>query len=126
MKRIKSASTLILSFALLVCIGYIIELKTEPAFNKNSAAMQAAVVTPSATAPPEPTPTASASTYKTNINTADFDELCKLKGIGEVTAQRIIDYRNEYGVFTAIEDLLFITGIGEKTLEQFKNSICIE
>ena len=126
MKRIKSASTLILSFALLVCIGYIIELKTEPAFNKQSIALQNAESTPSKTENPEPTPTPSAPTYKTNINTADFDELCKLKGIGEVTAQRIIDYRNEYGAFTAIEDLLFITGIGEKTLEQFKNSICIE
>ena len=124
MKRIKSASTLILLFTLLICIGYIIELKTVPAFNKQSAAMQDTAAIPSATALPQPAP--SASTYKTNINTADFDELCKLKGIGNVTAQRIIDYREKYGAFTAIEDLLFITGIGEKTLEQFKDSICIE
>ena len=52
-----------------------------------------------------------------NINTADIKELTLLPGIGESRAKDIIAYRNEYGIFTAPEDLLKIRGIGEATVE---------
>ena len=52
-----------------------------------------------------------------NVNTADINELTLLPGIGEGRARDIIDYRNEYGMFTQPEDLLKIRGIGEATLE---------
>ena len=49
-----------------------------------------------------------------NINTAGSDELQTLKGVGPVTAQRIIDYRNQIGRFDNVDQLLEVKGIGEK------------
>jgi len=55
-----------------------------------------------------------------DINTAGLDELQRLTGIGPVLAQRIIDYRQEHGPFQTVEDLLEVKGIGEATLEKFR------
>lgn len=60
-----------------------------------------------------------------NINTAGIAELTTLPGIGPVYAQRIIDYRSEYGNFERAGDLLNIKGIGEKTLEKLKPYIIL-
>ena len=48
-----------------------------------------------------------------NINTADLDQLCELPQIGEILAQRIIDYREQNGNFNCIEDIMKVKGIGE-------------
>ena len=58
-----------------------------------------------------------------NINTANSAELQKLSGVGPVTADKIIAYRNEYGEFKAIEELMNVSGIGEKTFAKLKNTI---
>ncbi len=58
-----------------------------------------------------------------NINTASKEELMKLPGVGEVTAQKIIDYREKNGEFSSIEDLKKVDRIGDKTLEKFKDKI---
>lgn len=55
---------------------------------------------------------------KVNINTADAAHLSLLPGVGEVIAQRIIDYRSEHGNYSSLEDLLFVEGIGEKKLQK--------
>ncbi len=57
---------------------------------------------------------------KIDINTATKEQLQLLPGVGETTAQKILDYRNENGSFQTIEDLLNVSGIGEKKLEQMK------
>lgn len=61
-----------------------------------------------------------------NINTADADALASLKGVGPAKAQAIVIYRNEHGQFKAVEDLLQVRGIGEKTLEDNRDNITLE
>ena len=61
------------------------------------------------------------SNMKININTADINELDKLPGIGDSTAQKIIDYRNENGKFNSIEDVKNIKGIGDSKFEKIKD-----
>lgn len=60
-----------------------------------------------------------------SINTASIDELISLNGIGEKTAQSIIDYRISVGLFQKIDDLLNVKGIGIKTLAKFKERLCL-
>ena len=59
-------------------------------------------------------------TFPVNINTASKKELDALPGIGEVLAQRIIDYRSANGPFSTVDELTKVKGIGEKTLEKLK------
>jgi competence protein ComEA len=61
-----------------------------------------------------------------NINTADSNELQKLTGVGPSTADKIITYRNEFGKFKNIEELMNVSGIGEKTFAKLKNAITTE
>lgn len=62
---------------------------------------------------------------KVNINAADVQTLAIIDGIGEKTAQRIIEYRQENGGFASIENIMDVSGIGEKKFEDIKNSICV-
>ena len=55
-----------------------------------------------------------------NINTAGKDELVLLPNVGPVTAERIIRYRKDYGLFDSIDYLTRVIGIGPKTLEKLK------
>ncbi|KEI15080.1 helix-hairpin-helix domain-containing protein [Clostridium haemolyticum] len=67
--------------------------------------------------------TMSSKEDKININTATKEELMKLPGVGESTANNIIDYREKNGEFNRIEDITKVNRIGNKTLEKFKDKI---
>ena len=60
------------------------------------------------------------------LNTATAAELRTLPGVGERTAQRIIEYREEHGGFEKIEDLMNIRGIGERTFLRLRPLIRVD
>lgn len=62
-----------------------------------------------------------------NINTASEEELIEnLNGIGPAMAKKIIEYRENNGGFSSIEELMNIKGIGEKKFEKLKGSVTVE
>lgn len=60
-----------------------------------------------------------------NINTAPASELVKLKGIGEVKAAAIVEYRRINGNFKTVQDIMNASGIGEKTFEKIRSQIMV-
>lgn len=58
-----------------------------------------------------------------NINTASREELMLLNGIGEVTADSIIAYRNDSGGFNNIEELMNVSGIGQAKFDAVKDHV---
>lgn len=60
---------------------------------------------------------------KININSAQIEELITLPGVGEATANKIIEYRKENGKFQKIEDLKNVPGIGDSKYENIKTMI---
>lgn len=60
-----------------------------------------------------------------NINTAGIEELDELPGVGPATAQAIVEDREANGPFSSIEDLMRVSGIGEKKFENLKADICV-
>ncbi|MEG2252234.1 MAG: ComEA family DNA-binding protein [Clostridia bacterium] len=61
-----------------------------------------------------------------SVNRASADELQAIRGVGEVTAQRIVQEREQNGVFAYVEDLLNVRGIGEKTLQKLLPQINLD
>ena len=62
---------------------------------------------------------------KVNINTASKEKLETLPGVGETTAQKIIDYREANGKFKTIEDIKNVSGIGDAKYESLKDKITV-
>ena len=60
-----------------------------------------------------------------NINTASQEELESIPGIGPVTAEKIISYRESNGLFTGIEELVNVSGIGTKTIKKIEQYITV-
>lgn len=60
-----------------------------------------------------------------NINYGTVDQLVELHQIGPVIAQRIIDYRNEHGLFQHIEDIMLVKGIGVKAFTKNRDRLCL-
>ena len=66
---------------------------------------------------PEPIP-------QVNLNTATVTELAHLPGVGPITAQRIIEYRNKRP-FRRISDIIRVKGIGRKTYRKLRPYLCV-
>lgn len=65
----------------------------------------------------------SSGSDKVDINSATKEQLKTIPGIGDITAQKIIDYREKNGPFKSIQDLKKVGRIGDKTIEKIKEKI---
>ena len=62
---------------------------------------------------------------KININKATIEELDSLPGVGEATANKIVNYRDENGEFKSIEEIKNVNGIGDKKFQDMKDLIIV-
>ncbi|MBN1958131.1 MAG: helix-hairpin-helix domain-containing protein [Desulfuromonadales bacterium] len=62
---------------------------------------------------------------KINLNTATIEQLMELKGIGEKTAEKIIEYRKQHQ-FKSVDELVNVKGVGEKTLTKIRDQLTVE
>lgn len=67
----------------------------------------------------------SSGSAKINLNTASLDQLLSLPGIGEAKAKAILTFREKKGGFKSVEQLLEVTGIGDKMFEKIKEKVVI-
>lgn len=74
---------------------------------------------------PDSAAAAPATDGRVNLNTADAGALDTLPRIGPAMAQRIIEWRDDNGRFTSIEDLLAVPGIGDKMLESLRDLVTV-
>jgi len=57
------------------------------------------------------------------LSTATVEQLDSLPGVGPVTAQKILDYRQKHGAFQSVDELDAVPGIGPKRLEQLRELV---
>ena len=81
---------------------------------------------PAASAPTEKSTAAPTEPGPLDLNRATAQELTTLPGIGEVLAQRIVDYREAHGSFQSVEELIAVEGIGEGKLEKLRELVTVE
>jgi competence protein ComEA len=88
-------------------------------FTQTAVAAKAEAAASAASAAPQ--------TVKLNINSADAAAFQReLVGIGETKAKAIVQYREENGPFSSVDDLLEVKGIGAKTLEKNREKLSLE
>jgi competence protein ComEA len=58
-----------------------------------------------------------------HLNSATLEQLDALPGVGPVTAQKILDYRQQHGAFSSVDELDAISGIGPARLEQLRDLV---
>ena len=71
------------------------------------------------------TTTTAATSALIDLNTATVEDLMKIDGIGEKTAQKIIAYRESIGGFTSLEQLMNVDGVGEKKFNAWRKYLTI-
>ncbi len=97
--------------------------RSQSAANANSRDTLDASMPGKKTIPPRTSKTSLVS--KIDINSASAEELSDLPRIGLVTAQKIVEYREQEGAFRTIDDLKKVKGIGPATFEKIKDSITV-
>lgn len=111
------------------CVGLFIGKQREPASvtiyttKTPTATVSESTATPES--PPESTQGAAYVDGLLDINLASIEDLTTLPGIGPVLAQRIVDYREQNGRFSSVEELRNISGIGEKRLSAILEYITV-
>ena len=93
-------------------LGSAVSAAAASAQNKATTPKAAATVTATATAP-------------VNLNTATAEQLATIPGVGPKMAERIIDYRQKNGGFKKVEDLMNVSGVGEKSFLKMKPLITV-
>ena len=93
-------------------LGIAVSAATASAQNKATTPKAAATATATATAP-------------VNLNTATAEQLATIPGVGPKMAERIIDYRQKNGGFKKVEDLMNVSGVGEKSFLKMKPLITV-
>jgi competence protein ComEA len=58
-----------------------------------------------------------------HLNSATLEQLDALPGVGPVTAQKILDYRQKHGAFTSVDELDAVSGIGPARLDQLRDLV---
>jgi competence protein ComEA len=61
-----------------------------------------------------------------DLNSASVEQLTTVPGIGDATARRIVEWREEHGPFRRVEDLMKVKGIGEKSLEKLRPHVTVD
>lgn len=70
-------------------------------------------------------PSSGVSDGKVMLNRATAEELEQLPGVGPVLAQRIVEHRESFGPFSVVEDLLDVSGIGERKLASLRDQLIV-
>ena len=68
-------------------------------------------------------PRAGAPAAPVQLSTATLEQLDSLPGVGPVTAQKILDYRQKHGAFQSVDELDAVPGIGPKRLDQLRDLV---
>jgi competence protein ComEA len=93
-------------------VGIAVSAAAASAQNKATTPKAAATATATATAP-------------VNLNTATAEQLATIPGVGPRMAERIVDYRQKNGGFKKVEDLMNVSGVGEKSFLKMKPLITV-
>ena len=120
----KSSQKLLIGLTL-VFAAFIAGLFLGRNFNRQPVQIQPLPAVTAAAVPPLSLVTEPTAPSIININTSTVEEIQVLPGIGPLLAQRIVEYREENGPFETNGELMNVSGIGEKKLEEIWDYITV-